>query len=625
VHGSGVHTRDARYVLDLDGNLETLQDQKEIAAVDQYYFANVREGVTEKQPLWSGLLHAGVHELGQSSRVILRGGQTGTGITADVIVLQETGPARQTTALPRLRPPVNAERNEERFTAREARYIRFTTLETDHNNQHEPCLDELEVFAADSEVNLALAEHGTRPSSSGNHPDPGRHELKHINDGRYGNGRSWISATRGGGWVQLELKEPRLIDRVVWGRDRNKKFKDRLPVRYRIELALEPEEWITVAGSMDREPYAAPHDKILALSRNLPPDAAPSIQKLITDIQDLDERRQSLDTQSMVFAGKFRPPDVTRVLHRGDPEQPLDPVAPEVLHSLGDLSLPSDAPDQTRRLALARWITNPANPLTARVMANRIWQYHFGRGLVDTPSDFGFNGAKPSHPRLLDWLALEFINAGWSVKHLHRLILNSATYRQSSQINPQARKIDAEGRLFWRFASRRLEAEAIRDSILQVNGSLNLEMGGPGFDFFKSRGGLNGFPPVEEFGPDKLRRMIYAHKIRMERVPVFGAFDCPDAGRAMPHRKQSTTAIQALNLFNSPFVAEQSRALARRILEDTGPDSDRTAQVQRAFRLALGRPPREIEKQTAELAVRDHGLPTLCRVLYNSSEFLFIP
>ena len=226
-------------------------------------------------------------------------------------------------------------------------------------------------------------------------------------------------------------------------------------------------------------------------------------------------------------------------------------------------------------------------------------------------------------PELLDWLASEFIRSGWSVKHLHRLILSSRTYQQSSHVDEDAVEIDADGRLYWRYPSRRLEAEAIRDGILMVSDRLNLKTGGPGFNFFKTRGGLSGFPPVEDFTANELRRMIFSHKIRMERVPVFGAFDCPDAGQATPRRSQSTTAIQALNLFNSEFVHRQTRAFAERVKSDAG--SDVGQQVQRAFELALGRSTTSVELRAATNATREHGLETLCRALFNCNEFLFIP
>ncbi len=627
MHGSGAHTRDARYVLDADGDLQTKDDQREIARADQYYFAGQTEGASEKKPLWSGLHDAGVCDWQPSTRVVLRGGETGTAITADAIVLQEaanTELAAGNTSLPRLRAPADPERNVERIAPTTARFVRFTTLETIDDNRHEPCIDELEVYTVDPEPrNVALAELGTQASSSGDYSTTGRHQLKHINDGQYGNERSWISNEKGGGWVQLAFAEPATIDRIVWGRDREGDYEDRLPVRYTIETSMDGSGWTRVANSDDRLPLNTPHDDVLALARAQPPGSSDDVAALVERLTRLEDKKEKLEEPALVYAGKFRPPDKTFVLNRGNPEQKEDRVGPRVPAVLGTDALPNDASEQERRVALARWIASPENPLTARVMVNRLWQYHFGRGLVETSSDFGINGARPSHPELLDYLAAEFIRGGWSVKRMQRMILLSETYRQSNRIDPAAAKADADCRLLWRFPSRRLEGEAIRDSMLAISGTLHLQMGGPGFNFFKTRGGLSGFPPVEEFTAAELRRMIYAHKIRMEPVPVFGAFDCPDAGQAMPQRGISTTAIQALNLFNSPFVAEQAAAFARRAQSEAG---DRPVdQIDAVYRLALSRKPSESEAAASLAVVREHGLPTLCRVIFNSNEFLFLP
>jgi hypothetical protein len=243
--------------------------------------------------------------------------------------------------------------------------------------------------------------------------------------------------------------------------------------------------------------------------------------------------------------------------------------------------------------------------------------------LVETPSDFGRNGARPSHPELLDWLASEFVRSGWSLKHMHRLIVLSATYRQSSRIDPAARAKDAAARLLWRFPSRRLEAEAIRDAMLAASGRLDGRMGGPGFNLFRQRGGLSGFTPVESYGGDGLRRMIYAHRVRRERDAVFGAFDCPDFGQSTARRRESTTPIQALNLFNSRFSADESAALADRVRAEAGADA--AAQVRRAYRLTLGRDPDDDEVGEAVPVVDENGLPALCRALFNGNEFLTLP
>jgi hypothetical protein len=648
-HGSGVHTRDARYLLDLDGKLETQDDQHEIARIDQYYFSGISEGTSETKPLWSGLFDAGVHQLTVTSRLVLRGGDTGTGITADVVVLQELSPlatdqdeaapdteaadqaaANQAAAnnsehsLPRLRAPVSPLKNIERFPATDARFVRFTTFQTIDDNRHQPCLDELEIFrAGDAPINVALAEHGTKPTSSGNYSETGIHQLKHVNDGKYGNSHSWISNQHGSGWVQLEFPRVASIDRIEWSRDREGKFKDRLPIRYQIDVSADGQQWSTVARSDDRVAIGTPHDPLISLGRSEVAGDSTMLPDLISELESLQTQKTELEKPTLVYGGIFRTPDKTSVLRRGDPEQPLDEIAPRVPLSLGDAMCAEDAPEAERRIMLAKWIASEDNPLTARVLVNRIWQKHFGRGLVDTASDFGLNGARPTHPELLDRLAIDFIQQGWSIKRLHRLILTSATYQQSSRIDAASQSVDADTRLLWRFPSRRLEAEAIRDSMLAVSGQLNLKMGGPGFSFFKTRGGLSGFPPRQSFSPNELRRMIYSHRIRMELVPVFGAFDCPDAGQATPTRSQSTTAIQALNLFNSPFVVRQSELFAARVHREAG---DRvSAQVDHVWLLAVGRRPTETEAAVCVDVARDHGLATVCRVLFNSNEFLFMP
>jgi hypothetical protein len=632
VHGSGVHTRDARYVLDHDGDLSTKNDQQQVALADQYYFAGVTEGESEQKPLWSGLFDAGVHDFTSATRLILRGGETGTGITADVIMLQEDDP--DTHPLPRLRAPVDALKTVEHFEAVTARFLRFTSFETVDDDKHQPCIDELEVFTAGSNpINIALTDNGTTASSSGNYSNTGKHQLKHINDGNYGNSYSWISNENGKGWVQLEFSKPESINRIEWARDREGKFADRLSIRYRIDTSMDGHSWTPVAQSDDRLPIGTPHDNVTALLRNGSADGGTDVSVVATQLQQLEKQAANLRKPQMVFSGNFREPDKTFVLNRGDPEQPTTEISPHVLTSIGSVSLPAESEGTQRRAVLANWITSPDNPLAARVMVNRIWQYHFGTGLVETSSDFGLNGAPPSHPELLDWLAREFISSGWSIKYLHQMIMSSNTYQQSSSrptdvqnIDNQvvaAAAVDSSNRLLWHFPSRRLEAEAIRDCMLQISGQLNLKTGGPGFDFFKTRGGLSGFPPVETFTVNEMRRMIYAHKIRMEPVPVFGAFDCPDAGLPTPRRSQSTTAIQALNLFNSSFVIDQANAFAKHVQAEAGESVE--DQTDLAFRLAVGRPVSEEERSPVLNVVSTHGLPTLCRALFNSSEFLFIP
>ena len=347
-----------------------------------------------------------------------------------------------------------------------------------------------------------------------------------------------------------------------------------------------------------------------------------SMQAFFAGVEYGDREMRTANSQ-MAFAGVFRKPDDIHLLHRGDPEQPKDPVFPAVPVVLGGLKLAREAEESERRRVLADWIADAANPLTARVMVNRIWQGHFGVGLVETASDFGRSGTKPSHPELLDWLATEFVREGWSIKRMHRLIVLSATYRQSSRVEPVGAARDSDVRWLWRYPSRRMESEVMRDSMLWVSGQLNLSMGGRGFDLFNNRGGLSGFKPVETYSGAGLKRMVYAHKVRREREAVFGAFDCPDAGQSTARRRESTTPIQALNLLNSRFTVEQAEAFGRRVESEVGGDAVR--QVERSYALALGRRPTQQELGTVVPVVREHGPAVLARALFNSNEFLFVP
>ena len=523
------------------------------------------------------------------------------------------------THLGPVRTAVQPAINTDRIVPIKAKRLRFTVLAT---NGLEPCIDELEVFNSAGQ-NVALASLGTTVKTSGDNIAANRHEPRLINDGRYGNSSSWMSSEDGKGWVELEFATQQEVARVVWGRDREGQFKDRLATEYLIETAIDQHR-LRIADSTDREPWAldAKPSTVVRIF-GLTPEEARIASAMQEEKRELEEKIQASQNGPMAFAGTFRKPDDIHLLNRGDPEQPKESVVPAVLSALGDVKLSADAPEQKRRQVLADWIASPDSPLTARVMANRIWQWHFGIGFVDTPNDFGRNGSQPTHPALLDWLALELIRGDWSIKHMHREIVLSATYRQSSQHNEAAAAKDADVRLLWRYPSRRLDGEAIRDSILAIGGRLNLKMGGRGYDLFDQRGGLSGFTPVQSFSGEGLRRMIYAHKVRRERDTVFGAFDCPDGGQSAARRIESTTPIQALNLFNSTFTIEQAEAFAAVLKENAG--SDVSQQVKQAYWLGLNRKPDSEELTDAVSVVREFGLESLCRALFNSNEFLFVP
>ena len=530
-------------------------------------------------------------------------------------------PASPTASADR-RPAVIARQNEDRFAVTDARFVRFTILATTGG---EPCIDELEVWSGDH--NVALASSGTKATASGSLAGYEIHKLEHLNDGRTGNTRSWISSEAGKGWVQLEFPKAVRIDRVVWGRDREGNFKDRLTTRYLIEVATEPGVWKTVASSEDRTPFAGESTKPVGPEYRfdgIAQSEASQGRRWLAELESARKERETLSKAPSIYSGTFSQPGATHRLHRGDPLLKRETVSPGTLALFQPLVLSTNAPERDRRLALADWIARSDNPLTARVMVNRVWQHQFGVGLVNTPNDFGKNGSKPSHPELLDWLASDLIEHGWSLKHLQRRILSSATWRQSGLPRPQALAVDAGSRLLWRFPPRRIEAEGIRDSILAVSGNLDRARGGPSFYLHEvDRENVYHYHPKEAFGPADTRRMVYAFKVRMEQDGIFGAFDCPDGSLVMPRRSVSTTPLQALNLFNSRFILDQSRTFADRLRREAGDQPE--SQVRAAWQLAFNRTPQPAEADEAMAFVRTEGLQAFCRGVLNANEFLFIP
>jgi mono/diheme cytochrome c family protein len=326
----------------------------------------------------------------------------------------------------------------------------------------------------------------------------------------------------------------------------------------------------------------------------------------------------------------------TNVLLRGDPDKLGDVVSPGAVASVpgvnADFSLPPEAPEAERRRKLAAWITHKDNPLFARVIVNRVWHYHFGTGLVDTPNDLGFNGGRPSHPELLEWLAVWFRDNGYSLKKLHRLIVTSRTWQQRGYVKPPARSddrknpldVDADNRLLWKMTPRRLEAESVRDGMLVVSGKLNASMGGPSFEDVSiiSNNGTNYYEPKVVEGDVYNRRTIYRFNPRGGRTALLDTFDCPDPAATAPRRAVTTTPLQALSLLNNYFVLQMSDAFSERVKKEAGEDP--SAQISRAWQLAVCRKPTNIERELSAKLLKDHGLPALCRGLFNSSEFVVV-
>lgn len=348
---------------------------------------------------------------------------------------------------------------------------------------------------------------------------------------------------------------------------------------------------------------------------------------LLKRLADLATKNPVPASAMRVYAVNPRAVEPTYLLHRGVASQRGPVVTPGGVAALklnADFGLDEKAPDADRRRKLAEWITDTKNPLFARVMVNRLWQYHFGVGIVETSSDFGFNGARPTHPELLDWLASEFIANGYSIKHIHRLILNSATYRQASAFRPEAAKRDAGNRWLWRKFPTRLEAEALRDSILSVAGQLNMKQGGPGYQDFKVtvRGATHYYTPVEDDNPALYRRSIYRTAARSGRNGLLDAHDCPDPSTTSPRRALTTTPLQALSLMNNAFVLRMADRFAERVTNEAGAEVSK--QVSLVFGLAYGRTPSAEELANVRPVIERHGLAVFCRAVFNSNEFVYV-
>ena len=349
---------------------------------------------------------------------------------------------------------------------------------------------------------------------------------------------------------------------------------------------------------------------------------------LRAELRALRERLDAIPEPEKIYAAEIKPPQPTYLLDRGDVNQKGERVAAGGLSCVSSLSpefgLEDDAPEADRRRKLAKWVASPGNPLFARTMVNRVWHYHFGRGFVGNPNDLGFNGGPPTHPKLLDWLATEFIRGGWSLKKLHKLIMMSQTYRQSSDWRDHAATKDADNRFVWRYSPRRLEGEAIRDAMLRVSGVMNETMGGPSFRPFTTerQGSLEIYTTIDADQPDFNRRTVYRMNVSSASSPLLDSLDCPNPSVKAPKRVVTTTPLQALSLMNNAFVLRQAEAFARRVEREAGEEVRH--RIERAFELSLGRAPEPREREWSAGLVRDQGLTSLCWGLFNTSEFLYV-
>lgn len=538
-------------------------------------------------------------------------------------------------------------------------------------------IDELEIFGPEHwNKNLALASGGTEVEVAPGVTNPNM-AATNVNNGEYGN-RSWVahldkrwnkkakakknakskekakgktngesnepesvaqesetSSSEDGLWVQLNFPHPQEITRVRVSTNRE----DFLETDYLVNLNnMQFLPYRIEVRETDDSPWVEVFDSRAAEKANEAPQRATTLEKihqLIAVVSDEGPKPS--------FVGKFIEPVKTFVLGRGSPENPRDEVFAAGLSEIdGDLGLPADATDQQRRRAFADWVTSETNPLTARVAVNRFWHHVFGRGIVTTTSDFGAAGAPPTHPELLEWLASEFLEPSivggkdeavtvnpWSTKHLIRLMVMSKAFRQSSLPREDALRIDGDAALLWRFPPKRVEAEVIRDGILQASGVLDETVGGRSFRIHNVKQRYAQWEVTDNYGSETWRRMIYQERMRRVDDQMFTAFDFPDCGQVRAKRPVSTTPLQALNLMNSNFVIQQSRKIAQRAIDDVRDDDgdghDQAKAVDRCFELLLSRDPAAEELEACVAVANEIGLEFVCRALINSNEFAFLP
>jgi Protein of unknown function (DUF1553)/Protein of unknown function (DUF1549) len=393
------------------------------------------------------------------------------------------------------------------------------------------------------------------------------------------------------------------------------------------------------------------HDEV---AKTMKPAVRQQWQELDQTMAELNRLKPPSPPLAMALTDVGPVAPVTHLLRRGEWQHPGEEIVPGFLSAIDDRSadVPPPGPDARttgRRSILARWLTQPDHPLTARVLVNRLWQHHFGRGIVATPSDFGNQGEPPTHPELLDWLAREFVERGWSMKAIHRLIVTSATYRQSTHFDRANAALDPENKLLWRMNRRRLEGEALRDAMLAVSGQLNAKAGGPSIypELPPELGMSRGSWPVSSDASERNRRSVYVFVKRNLRYPLFSAFDAPDTNETCARRQLTTNAPQALALLNGKTVLDQARLFGARVLREAGTDPTRV--IDRAYRVSLGRAP-DAEEMRATQSFLDreatllrqrlggnvagHDSPAdpafaaavvdLCHALLNLNEFLYL-
>lgn len=574
-------------------------------------------------------------------------------LESKIAALEETVLERSLQSLPDFerqwsRPSVSRTGTEDTFSPVRAKFVRLVCEAQDLNPETPNGfrIDEFEVWSAEPEPrNMALTINGgiARGKAREIEDFPNAYGPQHVNDGEVG--ARFIAASDR---LTIELAKSTEVNRVFFssaqGEEAPELFKFVFVAEYRIEVSLDGENWVEVANGRDRKPVSKKHPNPARREEdtNLSHLDFRLIQRGASEAeaerksswkQELAQTKRAISKLPRLptaWLGKRSEEDAQGPFHvfiGGNPQRRGSEVVPASLSTLEDVTpsyqLPTDSPEAERRLELARWITYQDNPLTPRVLANRVWHYHFGTGIVDTPNDFGYMGGRPTHPELLDYLVHELVGNNWQLKALHKQIMTSNAYRQSSEWREDGGSADADSRFLWRFPPRRLSAEEIRDTILAVSGVLDTTMGGPGFRLYHfMRDNVSTYEPLDEHGSETYRRAVYHQNARASVVDLMTDFDQADCTLSIPRRAQTTTPLQALTMMNHRFTMDMAESLAARVEAEAG--SQPEDHVSQAFRLAFQREPGNEELKVARRAIEEHGLRALCRAILNSSELIYL-
>ncbi|MDG2169988.1 MAG: DUF1553 domain-containing protein, partial [Opitutales bacterium] len=445
----------------------------------------------------------------------------------------------------------------------------------------------------------------------------------------------------------IELAEPTKIDRITFSSAREEDdpniFKFAFVADYRIETSVDGNSWTEVANGRERRPVPKMpsnpssfiqrvfrgHMEVRLIDLGKTEEESSRMAELNSEIKRLSRDIKNVPDLPKAWMGTRNKKDAAGPFHvfiGGSPQKQGVPVLPASISALSEVTpgfrLDAESDESNRRVALAEWITSSDNPLTPRVLANRLWHYHFGTGIVDTPNDFGYMGGRPTHPELLEYLATALKENNWQLKALHKEIMTSKVYKQSSIWREDGAAPDADSRLLWRIPPRRLTAEEIRDTILTVSGNLDTTMGGEGFRLYHyMRDNVSTYEPLDQHSDETYRRAVYHQNARASVVDLMTDFDQADCTLSTPRRVLTTTPLQALTMMNHSFTLDMAKDLAERA---TSIGQTAESQIEGLFFIAYQRAPRSEEVSQLKQLVNDQGLRSLSRAILNSSELIYL-